>query len=76
VARFRPTGAGLIERQVLIAAENVAYLRYVLEAHEGVGFMHGDGSGVVLVIAPPSQAAELDQIVRDLEDEGLLVPLR
>jgi hypothetical protein len=76
VPTFRPTGPGLIERPVLIARADVAFLRYVLEAHEGLAFMHGDGSGVVLILAPESQQVALEELLADLESEGLVVPLR
>ncbi|MEY4513131.1 MAG: hypothetical protein RLZZ450_5253 [Pseudomonadota bacterium] len=73
---FRPVGEGLVERPVLVAKEQVAYLRYLLEAHEGLAFLHGDGSGVVLLLAPESQARQLDSLIADLEAEGLVVHLR
>lgn len=65
-----------MERSVLVAREQVAFLRYVLEAHEGLAFMHGDGSGVILLLAPTSQERALDALIADLEAEGLLVLLR
>jgi hypothetical protein len=73
---FRPVGAGLVERPVLVAREQVAYVRYLLEAHEGLAFLHGDGSGVVLLVAPESQTRQLDLLIADLEAEGLVVHLR
>jgi hypothetical protein len=76
VPTFRPVGEGLVERPVLVAKEQVAYLRYLLEAHDGLAFLHGDGSGTVLLIAPESQAHALDLLIGDLEAEGLLVHLR
>jgi hypothetical protein len=76
VAAFRPVGEGLVERPVLVAKEQVAYLRYLLEAHEGLAFLHGDGTGVVLLLSPESQARELDLLIADLEAEGLVVHLR
>lgn len=72
----RPVGEGLVERSVLVAKAQVAYLRYLLEAHDGLAFLHGDGSGVVLLISPESQARQLDQLIADLEAEGLVVHLR
>ena len=72
----RPSGAGLIERPLLVAREQVALLRYVLEAHEGLGLMHGDGSGVIMLLAPESQAAALDALIDDLEAEGLVARVR
>jgi len=61
---------------VLVPREQVAFLRYLLEAHEGLAFMHGDGSGVIALLAPESQAAGLDALIVDLEAEGLVVHLR
>jgi hypothetical protein len=72
----RPSGAGLVERPVLVAREQVALLRYVLEAHEGLGLMHGDGSGIIVLLAPESQAAALDGLIDDLEAEGLVARVR
>ncbi len=72
----RPSGIGLVERRVLIARDQVAFLRYVLEGHDGVALMHGDGSGAVSLFAPESQAATLDLLIADLEAEGLVVHMR
>ena len=72
----RPAGEGLVERRVCIARENVAFLRYVLEGHDGVALMHGDGTGAVSLFAPESQAAALDVLIADLEAEGLVIHLR
>jgi hypothetical protein len=63
---------GLVERPLLVDRTRVAELRYVLEAHEGLGLMHGDGSGVIVLLTPDSQAAALDVLIDDLEAEGLV----
>jgi hypothetical protein len=68
----RPTGSGLVERAVWVVRAEVAFLRYVLEGHDGLALMHGDGSGVILLLAPNSQAAALDVLIDDLEAEGLV----
>lgn len=73
---FDPGGPGLVERSVLLARADVAFLRYVLEAHDGLVFMHGDGSGAVRLFSTESQAHELDRLVHDLEEEGLLTLVR
>lgn len=65
-----PGGEGLVERRVWVASENVAFLRYVLEGHDGLCLMHSDGSGVVALFAPESQAAALHALVEDLVREG------
>lgn len=69
-------GAGLVQRPVLAAKEQVGFLRYLLEAEDGLAFMHGDGSGVVHVLTTESLAAALDRLLEDLEAEGVLVRLR
>jgi hypothetical protein len=71
-APYKPAGPGLVERRVLINRDQVAWLRYVIEAHEGLGFMHGDGTGAVYLFAPESQAGALDELIADLEREGTL----
>ena len=50
--RFSPVGPGLLSFRARVPAENVAWLRYVLEAEDGLAFMHSDGSGVVLLLCP------------------------
>ena len=72
----RPTGSGLVERAVWVVRAQVAFLRYVLEGHDGLALMHGDGSGVILLLAPESQAAALDALIDDLEAEGLVTRTR
>jgi hypothetical protein len=68
-----PDGPGLVSRRVHIARQDVAFLRYVLEAEEGVAFLHGDGSGAVWVLAPESRAMELDKLIADLITDGHLL---
>lgn len=85
---FSPRGEGLVERRARVKPENVAWLRYVLEAHEGLAFMHveapgsmrerapnSDGSGEVFLLAPAGLSAELDELVQDLLNEGCLESL-
>ena len=68
----RPTGTGLVERAVWVVRAEVAFLRYVLEGHDGLCLMHGDGSGIILLLAPDSQAAALDALIDDLVADGLV----
>jgi hypothetical protein len=69
-----PSGDGLCVRAVLVERAQVAWLRYLLEAHEGLAFMHSDGSGVVSLLTTTSQSAQLDALIVDLIGEGLLLP--
>ncbi len=70
-----PWGPGLSRRRVQVATKDVAFLRYLLEAHEGLAFMYGDGTGEISLLAPDSQLAALDQLIADLWEEGALRPL-
>src|SRR3954471_6031936 len=83
VDRFSPRGPGLVERLVRVRPEQVAWLRYTLEAHEGLAFMHvegrglarepdSQGSGEVWLLAPVGFAAALDELIGDLLREGCL----
>jgi hypothetical protein len=62
-------------RSVRVERAQVAWLRYLLEAHEGLAFMHSDGSGFVTLLTTDSQRADLDALIADLEREGVLVSL-
>jgi len=59
-------------RHVRVAKADVAWLRYTLEAHEGLAFMHSDGSGVVSLLTTYSQREGLDALIVDLQAEGLV----
>ena len=69
-----PTGPGLVTRRVRARSEQVALIRYLLEAHDGLGALHGDGTAHITLFAPESQAAALDEVIADLMAEGLLGP--
>lgn len=61
-----------MERPVRVARADVAWLRYTLEAHEGLAFMHSDGSGFVTLLTTESQRQGLEELIIDLVAEGLL----
>jgi hypothetical protein len=67
-----PAGDGLCVRRVVVERAQVAWLRYLLEAHEGLAFMHSDGSGVVSLLTTESQGRALDALIADLEREGVV----
>jgi hypothetical protein len=76
-------GVGLVARKVSIPKEQVVFLKAILEASEGLGAVFAEerergrergrgpgGSGGDLVVAAPvSRAAELDELLADLELE-------
>lgn len=59
-------------RLVAVQKSSVALVRYLLEAHEGLGFMHGDGTEHIALIAPDSQIHALDELIDDLAATGLV----
>lgn len=59
-------------RQVRVERATVAWLRYTLEAHEGLAFMHSDGSGLVSLLTTESQGPALDALIADLVAEGVV----
>jgi hypothetical protein len=67
-----PCGSGLCLRRVRIARPSIAWLRYTLEAHEGLAFMHSDGSEEVSLLTTDSQERALDALIADLQAEGLI----
>ncbi|MCB9594581.1 MAG: DUF4911 domain-containing protein [Sandaracinaceae bacterium] len=66
-------GDGLITRRVEVARDQVAWVRYVLEAYEGLAHLHSDGGGELTLVAPADRARELDAVIDDLVDEIGLV---
>ena len=69
-----PVGPGLVSRRVLVRSEQVAFVRYLLEAHDGLGALYGDGTAHITLFAPESQAEALDELIADLTAEGLIAP--
>ncbi len=67
-------GAGLVARRVSIPAEQVVFLKAILEASEGLGAVFAEergkrssrGGGDLVVAAPDSRADELDELLADL----------
>jgi hypothetical protein len=60
-------GEGLVARTLRVAASDAVLVKAVVEAHEGVASVFGDGSGVLTIAAPVSREAELDELVSELE---------
>jgi len=72
MAAALPSGPGLCVWRVRVAREQVAWLRYTLEAHEGLAFMHSDGGGGVSLLTTDSQVGALEALLADLVREGVV----
>ena len=62
-------GKGMVARQVRIASEDVALLRYLIEAHDGLANLVVDPDGAVSLITTESLARDLDEVLADLAHE-------
>ena len=68
-------GVGLVVRTVTVPKEQVVFLKAILEASEGLGAVFAEkraerarhrSGGDLVVAAPVSRAAELDELLADL----------
>lgn len=59
-------GPGLTSRRVRVPREEVAWLRYVLEGHDGLANLYGDGGEVIVLVTTVERAAELDAVIAEL----------
>lgn len=76
VSPLRSLGEGMITRQLVVRAKDVAFLKGVVEAHEGLAQMFAEKGGDLTIAAPAGREAELDELVRDLASElGGILPL-
>ena len=64
-------GEGMITRRLVVRARDVAFLKGIIEAHEGLAQLF---AGDLTIAAPAGREAELDELVRDLahEFDGIL----
>ena len=65
----------MITRRLVVRAKDVAFLKGVVEAHEGLAQVFAEGGGDLTIAAPAGREAELDELVRDLAVElGGILP--
>ncbi len=68
-------GEGMITRRLVVRAKDVAFLKGIVEAHEGLAQVFAEGGGDLTIAAPVGREAELDELVRDLAEElGGILP--
>jgi hypothetical protein len=65
----------MVTRRLVVRAKDVAFLKGVVEAHEGLAQVFAEGGGDLTLAAPADREEELDELVRDLAAElGGIVP--
>lgn len=62
-------GPGLVARRVRVPRAEVALLRYLIEAYDGLANLHGSGDGTITLVTTTDRAAELDGLLDDLREE-------
>lgn len=67
--RHVPLGPGLAVVRLRVASEDVVVLRGILSGYEGLASAHGDESGIVALLTPESNLAELEALLLDLARE-------
>lgn len=62
-------GPGLVTRSVRVEPRDVVFVKGLLEASDGLGALFAERGGDLVLAAHESRAAELDELLRDLERE-------
>jgi hypothetical protein len=58
-----------VTRRVVVATEEVVYVRSILEASNGVAAVYSESGGDLTLVTSHCRLAELEQLLRDLEQE-------
>lgn len=68
--------ADLVARRLRVRARDAVFVKGVLEASEGVGVLFAEQGGDLIVAAPRSLEAQLEEVVGDLalELDGVVEP--
>lgn len=59
-------GEGMVTRRLVVRAKDVAFLKGVVEAHDGLAVVFAESGGDLLLASPADRERELDALVRDL----------
>ncbi len=59
----------MVSREIVVRAADVVFLKGIVEAHDGVAQVYGERGGALIITAPKSREAELEELVKDLKRE-------
>jgi len=62
-------GEGMITRRLVVRAKDVAFLKGIVEAHDGLAQVFAESGGDLTIAAPAGRDAELQELVADLAAE-------
>ena len=65
-----------LKKYYRVDRRKIAYMKFTIEAYEGVGLLStvDSGSGLVVLHIPPGREAEVDVIISDLKNDILIEP--
>lgn len=58
-----------VTRRIVVAVEEVVYVRAILEASNGVAAAYSESGGDITLVTSPCRSAELEQLLLDLKHE-------
>jgi hypothetical protein len=58
-----------VTRRVVVAVEEVVYVRAILEANNGVAAVYSESGGDLTLVTSPCRLLELEQLLLDLKRE-------
>lgn len=61
--------ADLVARRVRVAAREVVFVKSIFEASQGLGALFAERGGDLVIAAPRSREAALDEVLADLARE-------
>jgi hypothetical protein len=59
----------MVTRRLVVRAKDVAFLKGVVEAHDGLAQVFAEGGGDLVLAAPADRERELEELVGDLARE-------
>lgn len=54
-------------RHLWVPREHVAWVRFIIEAYDGMATLHATGDGTVVLAATADTLSSLDQVIEDLQ---------
>lgn len=66
---IRSPDSEMVSRKIVVRAQDVVFLKGIVEAHDGIAQVYGERGGELVITAPKSRERELDELVEDLRRE-------
>jgi hypothetical protein len=63
----------MVTRRLVLRAEDVVFVKGIVEASEGLAQLYAERGGDVTLAAPVARAEELDRLIEDLAQEAIAI---